>query len=305
MNAAGSDEPAIAVLMTCHNRRDKTLACLAALAGQPLFDAENLFLVDDGSSDGTGASVRALLPGANMIDGDGTLFWAGGMRLAWSRAKASGRGFTYYLWLNDDVVLDPGALAMLVEDTAAAGPAGSAAIVAGATRDPASGTITYGAHRRPDRRRPLRLQLVAPAGRPLPVDTISGNVVLVSSAAEARLGSLAGEFEHSFADLDYGLRAKAAGIPVLLARRVAGICPGNPMTGTSLDPNLGRVPRLSAALRELRRVHARDWRRLVRRHGGGRLAVVAHTLAPLLRIVLNRPHRHAAIPADPSPGLGS
>src|SRR5688500_4668302 len=106
----------IAVLMTCHNRKALTLACLEMLRRQPLFAAENLFLVDDGSSDGTGDAVRQAFPTANVVQGDGSLFWNGGMRLAWDRAKAAGRDFDFYLWLNDDVKLSPDALDMLVAD---------------------------------------------------------------------------------------------------------------------------------------------------------------------------------------------
>jgi GT2 family glycosyltransferase len=294
--------PRIAVLVTCFNRRALTLRCLETLARQPEFRRADVFLVDDGSHDGTGDAVRTRLPQAQVIQGDGSLFWNGGMRLAWSRAKASGQAFDFYLWLNDDVQLAPDALAMLVADAEAAAPPGAPVIVAAATADPESGEITYGAHRRPSPARPLRLGLVRPTGAPLPVDTISGNIVLVSAAAEARLGNLSPAFTHIYGDLDYGLRARRAGIPVVLASRPGGFCGANSVRGSSLDPRLSRRARLHLRLREDRQLHARDWRRFVRLHGGGRLAVVAYAIAPYLRILLNRPHRHAAGDGSPRPG---
>jgi GT2 family glycosyltransferase len=279
----------IAVLMTCFNRRTMTLRCLRALARQAEFRAGDLFLVDDGSSDATGEAVRALLPQAQVIRGDGKLFWNGGMRLAWNRARASGEPYDFYLWLNDDVELAEGALAMLVADADAVAPRGSAVIVAAATTDPGGGEVTYGAHRQVSAARPLRLRLIQPVGMPVAADTVSGNIVLVSAAAEARLGNLSPAFRHIYGDLDYGLRARRAGIPVVLASRPGGSCEANSVAGTSLDPTLTRRARLRLRLREDRGIHARDWRRFVRVHGGGWLAVGAYTLAPYLRILLNRP----------------
>ncbi len=283
----------IAVLVTCYNRRALTLQCLGKLSEQAHFHARNLFLVDDGSNDGTGDAVLALMPQANVIRGDGSLFWNGGMRLAWSSAKASGRKFDFYLWLNDDVELAADALAMLVADADGTVPRGGAVIVAAAASDPESGAITYGAHRRPDPRRPLRMGLVQPEGHPLPVDSISGNVVLVSAAAEAVLGNMAPDFVHIYGDLDYGLRAGKAGIPVMLASRVGGTCGTNSTAGTSLDPALSRRKRLQLRWREDGKLHARDWRRFVKLHGGGLLAVIGHRVMPYLRIVLDKPNRHA------------
>jgi GT2 family glycosyltransferase len=281
----------IAVLMTCFNRRALTLRCLESLVRQPEFHVGDLFLVDDGSNDGTGDAVRAMLPAARVIQGDGSLFWNGGMRLAWSTARASGEGFDFYLWLNDDVELAPDTLAMLVADADAVAPRGKPVIVAAATSDPATGEITYGAHRRPSAARPLRMGLIQPAGQPVAADTISGNIVLVSAAAEGVLGNMSPVFQHIYGDLDYGFRAMQAGVPVALASRPGGSCAANSVAGSSLDAALPRFARLRLRMKEDRAIHARDWRRFVRVHGGGRLAVAAYTLSPYVRILLGRPHR--------------
>lgn len=284
----------VAVLMTCHNRCAETLACLASLAGQAHFDPAHLFLVDDGSDDGTGDAVRAAYPTAQVIAGDGTLYWNGGMRRAWEQAKVERESFDYYLWLNDDVVLFADTLAMLVCEARALAGLGGAVIVAAATLEPRGTQVTYGGHHLPEpERRPLRLQLIEPSGVPQGVATISGNIVLVSAAAEASLGNLDAQFEHIYGDLDYGLRAREAGIPVFLASRPGGTCAANQLNGTSRDPGLPRLQRLALLWREGRRIHARDWRRFVATHGGGGLAVLAHRLSPYLRILLARPHRHA------------
>ncbi|QQN72997.1 glycosyltransferase family 2 protein [Croceicoccus sp. YJ47] len=259
----------IAVLMTCFNRRALTLACLATLAGQDGFDPSALFLVDDGSSDGTGDAVREAFPEAQVIQGTGSLFWNGGMRLAWDTATRDPRSFDFYLWLNDDVALADGTLAMMVADADAMVPRGGPVIVAAAANEPGEpDTITYGAHRRPSASNPLRLNMVKPTGKPEPVDTISGNMVLVSASAQERLGNMDPRFVHIYGDLDYGFRAGESGVPMYLASRSGGTCAANPVTG-SLDSSQPRLVRLRQRWAEEGKLHAQDWRRFVAIHAGG------------------------------------
>ena len=70
----------IAVVMTCHNRRETTLRCLEALQRQEGHDATlALFVTDDGSDDGTAEAIRAQWPDAKVMLGPGDLYWAAGM----------------------------------------------------------------------------------------------------------------------------------------------------------------------------------------------------------------------------------
>ena len=80
------EHTSIAVLMTCHNRKLKTLATLESLFKQILTSeiALNAYLVDDGSTDGTAEAVQQTYPQINIFSGDGNLFWNGGMRVAFS-----------------------------------------------------------------------------------------------------------------------------------------------------------------------------------------------------------------------------
>ena len=89
----------VAVLMTCHNRVTNTLECLAHLFGQSVRDQAVLtvYLVDDGSSDGTGEEVRKLYPEVNVISGTGKLFWNRGMHRAFEEALKN--RFDYYSFL--------------------------------------------------------------------------------------------------------------------------------------------------------------------------------------------------------------
>ena len=76
----------IGVAIACYNRRETTLACLKALYHSADIAGVNLFvsLVDDGSTDGTLHAVMSSHPKVKVIKGDGDLFWAGAMRIAFA-----------------------------------------------------------------------------------------------------------------------------------------------------------------------------------------------------------------------------
>ncbi|MGW6097131.1 glycosyltransferase family 2 protein [Streptomyces sp. NPDC055157] len=100
----------LAVLMTCHNRRDRTLLnSLLAQVGLPDAISIRVHLVDAGSSDGTAEAVRAAFPGIGAVTVGPDVRWGTGMTSAARRAPAN----AHVPWLNDDVTLHPRALAML------------------------------------------------------------------------------------------------------------------------------------------------------------------------------------------------
>ena len=178
-----------------------TLLCLKCL----LANAERLtgwtcqvFLVDDGSSDGTGSRVRAAFRQVKVIEGDGNLFWAKGMELAWKTAVAEG-DWDAYLWLNDDTVLYDDALAKLfsLDD--------GCSIIVGDLQDSA-GKIVYG---------------LREGG------LFTGNCVFVPQAVYGRLGMLCAGFAHAWADSDYALLAQRKGVNVI-AGGVVGTVEGHP-----------------------------------------------------------------------------
>lgn len=282
----------LAVLLTCFNRRETTLACLDALASQrSLEDVDvRIYLTDDGSTDGTGDAVRAAYPDAKVLDGDGSLYWAGGMHLAFGRAMRDGHDF--YLWLNDDTSLDADALRRLVDtaDALARSDAGEA-IVAGATRDPDSGRTSYGGVRRGSGTRAVAFTRVRPAAdEPIRCDTFNGNCVLIPASVANRVGNVDDAFRHYLADFDYGLRATAAGAAVYLAGGHVGDCEQSVVARRgSGGPRTFRA-RL-AALRTPKGLNIggvdlppfADWRRFCRRHGGALWPLL--WLAPYRRLL--------------------
>lgn len=278
----------IGVALASFNRRAKTEACLRALyAAAEVTEGEltlSVVLTDDSSTDGTPEVVRTLFPEVEIIQGSGSLFWAGGMRMALERLYA--KRLDYYLWLNDDTVLYPCALrGLLATHRAMEIQCGAAGIVVGTTRD-AEGNISYGGMlRKPRRLGALSFEHVVPADKPIQCDTSNGNVVLVSARASDRLGNLDARFRHGMADIDYGLRAKAEKIPVWVMPGYAGSCArDHSKTGSFLDESLS-LRRRWKLLISPKGLPFKSWLTLCRRHSGGLWTL--HFIWPYARTILS------------------
>lgn len=218
----------IATLMTCFNRKHKTLDCLSHLFSQNLPEDIKLkvYLVDDGSTDGTGLAVSNAYPTVQIIQGNGNLFWNRGMRLAFEVATQSNSN--YYLWLNDDTLLYPNALQTLLNTEYSLTAKGEHyAIVVGSTQDSESGVLTYGGVREGKWWHPFQFQPIEPGADPQPCYTMNGNCVLIPRSVVQRVGNLTLSFHHYLGDYDYGLRAKQRGCSVWVAPSYVGTCAAN------------------------------------------------------------------------------
>jgi GT2 family glycosyltransferase len=260
----------IAVILTCFNRRDTTLDCLHRLSRQTgLEDVQvDVHLVDDGSSDGTGAAVRERFPAVSVIDGDGDLFWNRGMVTAWNAAIDTA-DYDGFLWMNDDTLLDPDTVATMVATHAAAAAAGHpATIVVGSIADPETGGLTYGGHVRFSRWNGIKTGPVEPQeAQRRELVTFNGNCVLVPREVTERIGTSDPVFHHSWGDIDYGLRATGVGCRIVTPARYVGTCAFN--IGTAGYTRRGAS--LRARWKHMRSIHGlngRDWRTFTRRHGG-------------------------------------
>ncbi len=201
----------IAVLITCHNRNEKTLECLKFFYGaeKPKEFIFEIFLVDDGSTDGTGEAVNSLFPNVHIIQGDGNLYWNRGMHLAWQVASEYNY-FDYFLWLNDDTNLLPNAIIDLLRFD------NKESIIVGTTISHINSTITYGGH--------LNKQLLIPNGKPQLCDSFNGNFVLIPQKVFSQLGNLDKYYIHALGDIDYGKRAFKKGIDIILSPNISGYC---------------------------------------------------------------------------------
>jgi len=175
----------------------------------------DVFLVDDGSTDGTAEAVTSRFSNVIIVPGTGSLYWCGGMRAAW-RAAARAGGYDAYLWLNDDVTLANASLSVLIETAASIErQTGRAGIVVGATADDTGGT-SYGE---------MGAEGIRPAGDSArPIKSFNGNIVLVPEDVYRAVGGFSWVYSHGFGDLDYACRANRAGVPIWLAPGHLGSC---------------------------------------------------------------------------------
>ena len=209
-----------AVLLTVHNRKEKTLTCLEALytCVLPIGYNIDVYLVDDGCTDGTSEAIRERFPCVTIIKGNGELFWNRGMYLAWQTASQK-RNYDYYIWLNDDTILLPHAIDELIKCSETEE---DKVIVCGATSAFDDKTqITYSGYTVEDNKK------IIPNGQMQVCHYFNGNIVLISRYVYAQIGMNDAYYRHSIGDFDYGVRATKKKIKSFVAPSVLGRCNGN------------------------------------------------------------------------------
>ena len=255
----------IAILITSHNRREKTLKCLSALYEQE--EEFDVFLVDDGSTDGTSDAIKKDFPFVNLISGDGNLYWNRGMRLAWETAVQEGN-YDFYLWLNDDVILFKDALAILKQSfNKAKELTGKDAILVGSTLDEDTREISYGGRIKKNYFDFLATQLVLPEDNLLPIDTFNGNIVFISKNIFLKLGFLDSVFTHGFGDVDYGLRARKNKVPMYIVPGFLGFCSRDTNVKAWADPGIPLKKRFENLNSPLG-LPLKQWKIQTKRHAG-------------------------------------
>lgn len=258
-----AESPQITACLTAFNRCAKTCAALQAFFNQEGDFHLSAVLMDDGSRDGTADAVRDRFADTIVLRGDGSLFWNGGMSAAYDRARE--RGADFFLWLNDDTMLQKDALVRLIRDYESLNPP-TGGIVVGSTLDEESKTHTYGGVRSLSNWHPGRFALVEPAGSVQVCDAMNGNIVLISSGAAERLGAIDCRYTHSMGDYDYGLRARARGVPLVLGAGYHGFCPRNP-AGSAWHEQATITERYRAAVSP-KGLPMGEWAHFLRMHGG-------------------------------------
>lgn len=223
-----ADSSNICVLLTCHNRRAKTTACLQSLknAYELYNDSKNrihieIYLTDDGCTDGTAEAAREVFPDEktlHILQGNGNLFWAGGMRFCWKEALKSHEKWDYYLLINDDVVfLDNLFDDMIHSDELCCQKYGMHGVYSGFTMSPQKDKTSFGGSNEKD-------GLLDPIGTPRQCQYICANALFIPKAVVDTLGIFDEDYVHGGADYDYGFKALKAGVPVMTNCSYIGIC---------------------------------------------------------------------------------
>ena len=220
----------IAVLMTVYNRKEKTLRCLDSLRRTlQAFEGPvsvSVFLTDDGCTDGTAAAVCASeYPfEIHILQGDGTLFWNGGMINSWKAALAVG-GWDGFLWLNDDIEVLPEFWGDLVyADAYARKKYGKGGVYVGSTKDADTGNFTYGGFVYTNKLT-LKDKFLLPNGETCQeCEAGHGNITYVASDVVKSQGIFCEKYIHGGTDHDYTYLAHKAGFPVLVLPHYSAAC---------------------------------------------------------------------------------
>lgn len=225
----------IAAIITCHNRKRKTVQCISSLfAGNSI--GIDVYLVDDGSTDGTSDAVRFSFPQVHIIQGTGDLFWNRGMHKAFSAAVEAGHDF--YLWVNDDVIFDPGVVDKLVAAYRELSVKQLDTIIVGPTLDKSRTINTYGGFGAKKSIKPYECQRIYLSNEYQECLIFHGNCVLIPQAVVDKIGVNDPFYSHGYGDVDYSLMAARAGCKCWLANFPVGICERHDDSFDFLKPEL-------------------------------------------------------------------
>lgn len=196
-----------AILLTCFNRKEKTIQCLRSLLKITNYKFD-IYLVDDSSTDGTSEAISEEFPDVQIIKGNGNLYWSRGMHLAWKTASSS-FDYDFYIWINDDIFLyDFG----INEIFTCSDSVNNKCIISGIIDNiDNQSEILYGGYDKSGK-------LILPSNTLQEIYHMNGNVVLIPKEVFKKIGNIDPKYHHDLGDGDYGLRAIKNGIKIYSTR---------------------------------------------------------------------------------------
>ena len=208
--------PQVGAVILSWNGADETLACLRSLANVT-YPALSAVVVDNGSEDDVADAVTRGFPDVRVIRLDENRGFSGGVNVGLQDALAAGAD--YVLLLNNDATVEPGFLEPLVAAASAPGVGAASSQIlhsdpphlvwyAGASYDPRRGH--QGRHQRYGEP-PLAAHVP-----PYTTDRACGGAMLIPRSAAERVGGLdEGLFAYA-EDVDWSMRARAAGLSTVV-----------------------------------------------------------------------------------------
>lgn len=107
-------ENSVAIIIPVFNRLNDTISCLKSLR-KINYKSHKIFIIDDGSYDGTKKYIKRKFDEVSVIRGDGNLWYSGSINIGFK--KVLEKDFDFVLLLNNDNVVDPNFLTHLVQST--------------------------------------------------------------------------------------------------------------------------------------------------------------------------------------------
>ncbi len=207
----------VLAIMTCFNRLDQTRKCIDSLLKQEQIKWQ-FVITDDGSTDGTWEYLSQRKD-VIVLQGDGSLFYSGGMRVAIDRAKkiCEEKEYDAILLLNDDVYFHEGAIMKMMQDIQ-----GKEALLAGNICNTKK-EFTYGAKKKKSLWRPTYVQSMPDGMFSERADLANGNCILIPYQLFRRIPNIDDIYIHSLGDYDYTLTASKIA-PIYGTNYWVGIC---------------------------------------------------------------------------------
>lgn len=273
----------IIALATCYNRCSLTIKALKSIVSQkiPMNCNIDICIVDDGSIDNTSTLIKEQFSEVKVLQGDGNLYWAGGMRFGWNNFVKT-QSFDYILVFNDDINLYPSAIENLIDTARSIEQQGqNKYVVVGAFKDTQSNNTAYSCVVRRNFWHPLQFRRLDPSESIQYGDTLNMNLALISREAINQIGFFSEEFTHAKADFDFGLRLKSQGGIIALAPNYVGECTSNPLRRFSYDPNLSAQVKWQKLV-SVKQEPLKERAIYYRRHGG--IFWIIFCILPYVRI---------------------
>ncbi len=204
----------IYIVIAVHNRLTATLECLQSITRQTYRDFK-VILVDDGSTDDTSQTIAQQYPDTTILHGDGQLWWTGAMAKGVTHVLPLAGDTDYLLSLNNDVTFESNYLEHLLQTS----QQHDQAVVGSLCQDvlPPHAILDAGITMNWYKYQYGQVAYDATKSVAAGVDTISGRGVLIPVSVLKRIGNFAYQsLPHYGADYEFGFRAKAAGVPLVV-----------------------------------------------------------------------------------------
>lgn len=218
----------IAVLLTVFNRVDKTVKCLDRLFNS-FVNVANLdvevYITNDGSTDSTKEVLKEKYSSKKLhvLEGDGTLYWNGGMNNSWQAALQEG-GYDGFLWLNNDSYVYSNLWKEIIDThNYSLSKFEKGGIYVGSTKDAKLGEFTYGGFIYTNKWT-LKDKFLKPNGCFQLCQAAHGNITFVAVDVVKSEGIFCSDYIHSGGDHDYSYLAFKHGFPVIVMREYVGEC---------------------------------------------------------------------------------
>jgi len=202
----------IHILTAVHNDLHDTIKLLKCIYSQT-YKNFDVYLVDDGSSDGTREYVSRKYPEVNLLKGDGNLWWTGSLNLGLKSILKRASGNDYIWIINNDCYFDKNTLEELYNFGEAHGGIGNivgSVVVDAKTKKIWDSGVRINWHS-------MKFSKFNFTEKKVEADALSTKGTLYPASVFKVVGLFdAKHFPHYFSDYEFSIRAKAASYHLLI-----------------------------------------------------------------------------------------